>query len=82
VTSVTCIGTDSTPIIQETNLYDLAGRQTSHSDALNRPTGIAETFDTVTGHRTRKTTNSDGGTLALVPQFEKSDTVVTSTCAF
>ena len=64
VTSVTCIGTDSTPIIQETNLYDLAGRQTSHSDALNRPTGIAETFDTVTGHRTRTTTNPDGGTLA------------------
>jgi len=61
-TSIARIGEDGSAIVRECDYYDLAGRLTSRSDALNRSTGIAETYDPTSGRRTRTTTNPDGGT--------------------
>lgn len=52
-------GDDET--VQETNTYDLAGRQTSSKDALDHTTSYSETF-AGNGGRVKTTTYPDGGT--------------------
>lgn len=52
VKTVTRIGTDNSEIVQQNNVYDLAGRLVSHRDALNRPTSYAEAIDSGSGTRT------------------------------
>lgn len=61
VLSVTRRGADSSEIIQSEDLYDLAGRRTSSTDALGRVTTTAETTDAA-GHRVVTTTYPGGGT--------------------
>ncbi|MDR4507767.1 MAG: hypothetical protein MRJ65_05940 [Candidatus Brocadiaceae bacterium] len=48
-------GTDNSPITLNTSTFDLAGRQTSSMNALNRITTFAETIDS-NGHTVRTTT--------------------------
>lgn len=52
-------GTDQSLITVETNTYDLAGRLTSRTDALNQTTTFDETHDSGTGRTTRTTTLPD-----------------------
>ncbi len=54
-------GTDSTQITLNSATYDLAGRQTHSTDAMNNPTDYGETLNG-SGQLVRSTTNANGGT--------------------
>ncbi len=59
------IGSDSSEIVQETNLYDQAGRLVSTTDALNHPTSHAYSTDG-SGREVETVTHPDGGTEITV----------------
>jgi RHS repeat-associated protein len=59
------IGSDSSEILQETNVYDVAGRLVSTTDALNNPTGYAHTIDG-SGRDVETVTHPDLGTEITV----------------
>lgn len=61
VLTVTRIGTDDSEIVQESNLYDLAGRRTSTTDARNRTTTFDYSVDGL-GQSVVTTTYPDAGT--------------------
>ncbi|MDI1247255.1 MAG: type IV secretion protein Rhs, partial [Lacunisphaera sp.] len=81
VKTITRIGSDSSEMIQETNIYDLAGRLTERNDALNRPTGYAEVLNATTGETTRTTTNPDAGTRIEITARDGSLLSVAGTAA-
>lgn len=60
--SVSRVGTNGTEQVLETHSYDLAGRETSHRDSLNRQTGITESFDVAASHLIRTTSLPGGAT--------------------
>ncbi len=66
VKSVVRVGTNGTEIIQETSVYDLAGRLIQKRDALNRLITYSEVYNAGSGQTTRTTTNPDGGTIVDV----------------
>lgn len=81
VKTITRIGTDSTEIVLESSMYDLAGRRTERRDARNRPTGYNETFSPTTGQTTRTTTNPDLGTIIEVLSRDGSRVSIGGTAA-
>ncbi len=82
VLTVTRRGSDASEIVQQTNLYDLAGRRTSTSDALNRTTTVVESTD-ASGHRVVTTTlpGSDSATRIETYAFDGSLLSVAGTAA-
>lgn len=52
-------GSDQSTITMETLAYDIAGRQTSRTDALGHVTTFAEIIDSTTGHTIHTTTLPD-----------------------
>ena len=56
--TVTRQGSDGSQIVTSRNQYDLAGRQTSSTNALQRGTTYAYSTD-ANGHEVRTTTNPD-----------------------
>jgi len=63
VLMVVRIGSDDSEIVQEENIYDLAGRQTSTRKALNHTTSTAETY--AAGEVIQTTTLPDGVTTQI-----------------
>lgn len=59
------IGSDSSEIVQETNVYDVAGRRTSSKDALLHETTWAWSTDG-SGREVETVTNPDGGTAITI----------------
>ena len=59
------IGSDSSEIALETNVYDVAGRLVSTTDALSHATGYAYSVDG-NGRRVETVTHPDGGTEITV----------------
>lgn len=66
-------GGDGSEIVQETNTYDLAGRQTSSKDAVNPPTYFSEAFNGG-GQRVKTTTLPNNSTR--VETFHKDGQLV------
>ena len=59
------IGSDSSEIVQEANVYDVAGRLVSTTNALNHATGYAYALDG-SGREVETVTHPDGGTEITV----------------
>ncbi len=59
------IGSDNSEIVQETHIYDVAGRLVSTTDALNHPTGHTYSIDG-SSRDVKTVTYPDGGTQIIV----------------